>query len=134
MPAESQIQELFCSSIKFDQKISINALANAVYFTVLIKEISVQNENSPIMGPITKMGVVHEFKSYLPIHSFLHFTYCVIITQSLSTLNYTYLFYEREPPPDLKGTASLPQWRWLQISLISQLLLSTTVFKRGKFW
>ena len=115
MPAESQIQELFCSSIKFDQKISINALANAVYFTVLIKEISVQNENSPIMGPITKMGVVHEFKSYLPIHSFLPFNALSSHKVYQRQITHASFMNMNHPPPCLKATASLPPWRWLQL-------------------
>ena len=36
-------------------------LANWVYFKVIVKKIPLHNENSPIMDPITKMGVAHAF-------------------------------------------------------------------------
>ena len=37
-------------------------LNNGVYFMVIIKKNFLQNENSPITDPITKMGVAHAFE------------------------------------------------------------------------
>ena len=52
---------------------NLSPLANGVYFTVIIKKIPLKDVNSSVTNPITKMGVVYDFKAYLPIHSFLHF-------------------------------------------------------------
>ena len=43
----------------------LHALADGVYFKVIIKQIPLHNVNSLIIDPITKMGVGHVFEQYV---------------------------------------------------------------------